>query len=63
MIFYSNNYSYKVMEQASGRIDRLNTPFKTLFYYTLKSKSNIDLSIARAIKMKKIFNERGFAKW
>ena len=63
MIFYSNNYSYKVMEQASGRIDRLNTKYKSLYYYTLKSRSNIDLSIARAIKAKKIFNERGFAKW
>lgn len=60
IIFYSQNYSYKVMEQASGRIDRLNTPFKDLYYYILKSRSGIDLAIARAIKEKKIFNEKKY---
>lgn len=58
IIFYSQNYSYKVMEQASGRIDRVNTKYKDLYYYTLKSRSNIDLAIATAIKNKKQFNER-----
>lgn len=62
MIFYSQNYSYKVMEQASGRIDRLNTKFTDLYYYTLKSRSNIDLSIASAIKSKKKFNETSWVK-
>ena len=60
IIFYSQNYSYKVMEQASGRIDRLNTPFNDLYYYILKSRSGIDLAIARAIKEKKIFNEKKY---
>lgn len=63
MIFYSQNYSYKVMEQASGRIDRLNTEFIELYYYTLKSRANIDLAIGRAIKAKKQFNERKYTKW
>ena len=63
VIFYSQNYSYKVMEQASGRIDRLNTPFKDLYYYHLKSKAPIDLAISRAVAKKKKFNERKFAKW
>lgn len=57
MIFFSQNYSYKVMQQATGRIDRLNTPFKDLYYYHLSSKSPIDISIARAVEQKKIFNE------
>lgn len=57
MIFFSQNYSYKVMEQASGRIDRRNTPFVDLYYYHFKSKAPIDLAIARAIKEKKLFNE------
>ena len=59
-IFYSQNYSYKVMEQASGRINRLNTPFRDLYYYHLKSHSGIDLAISKAINEKKIFNESGF---
>ena len=63
MIFYSQNYSYKVMEQASGRIDRLNTPYKDLYYYILKSRATIDLAVARAIKEKKNFNERKYTKW
>ena len=63
IIFYSQNYSYKVMEQASGRIDRLNTPFRDLYYYHLKSRSGIDLAISKALKEKKQFNERKFVKW
>lgn len=58
IIFYSQNYSYKVLEQACGRIDRMNTPFKDLFYYHLWSKSSIDLAIYAALKAKKEFNER-----
>jgi hypothetical protein len=63
IIFYSQNYSYKVMAQASGRIDRLNTPYTDLYYYHLKSRSGIDLAISRALKEKKKFNERKFTKW
>lgn len=61
MIFYSPNYSYKIMQQAAGRIDRLNTPYRDLYYYHLKTKSGIDLGIDRALKTKKRFNERRFA--
>lgn len=63
ILFYSQNYSYKVMVQASGRIDRLNTPFHDLYYYHLKSRSGIDLAISRALKDKKTFNESRFVKW
>jgi hypothetical protein len=63
IIFYSQNYSYKVMTQAAGRIDRLNTRFIDLHYYHLKSRSGIDLAISKAVKEKKIFNETKWAKW
>lgn len=62
IIFYSQNYSYKTMQQAAGRIDRLNTPFSDLYYYHLKSHAGIDLAIARALKQKKNFNENKFVK-
>ena len=61
MIFYSLNYSYKCMEQSRGRIDRVNTPFKELYYYELISKAPIDIRIKNALVRKKSFNEKGFA--
>lgn len=63
IIFFSQNYSYKVMVQAAGRIDRLNTQYKDLFYYHFKSHSDIDLAISKALKEKKKFNERKFTGW
>ena len=63
VIFYSQTYSYKQLEQACGRIDRLNTPYIDLYYYHLKSKSSIDISISRALSSKKLFNERGFSSF
>ena len=60
MIFFSQNYSYKIMIQSAGRIDRLNTPYTDLYYYHLKSRSGIDLAIAKALGQKKKFNESGF---
>lgn len=63
IVFYSQNYSYKVMQQAQGRIDRLNTPFIDLYYYHFKSRSGIDLAIGKALADKRNFNEGKYVKW
>lgn len=63
VIFFSQNYSYKILTQAAGRIDRLNTPYKELYYYHLRSRSGIDLAISKALREKKKFNERKWTKW
>lgn len=63
IVFYSQSYSYKVMTQSAGRIDRLNTPYTDLYYYHLKTHSGIDLTISRAIREKRNFNENTYVKW
>ena len=60
IVFFSQNYSYKIMQQSAGRIDRLNTPYTDLYYYHLKSRSGIDLAISKALREKRNFNERKY---
>lgn len=60
VIFYSQNYSYRITMQAAGRINRSNTPFIDLYYYHLKTRSPIDISISKALEKKKKFNESKF---
>lgn len=62
IIFYSQNYSYKVLHQAEGRINRMNTPYKDLYYYHLRSHSGIDLAIHKALLEKRTFNETVYLK-
>lgn len=63
VIFFSQNYSYKIMQQSAGRTDRLNTPYTDLYYYHLKSRAGIDLAIGKALREKKKFNESRWVKW
>lgn len=62
MLFYSLNYSFKIVEQSEGRIDRMNTEFEDLEYYYLTSDSDIDKSVYKAIKTKERFNESAWLK-
>lgn len=60
VVFYSQNYSYKLTTQAAGRIDRRTTPYHDLYYYHIRSNSSIDVAIYKALKKKKSFNESSF---
>jgi hypothetical protein len=60
VVFYSLHYSYRMMTQAAGRIDRLNTPFAILYYFYIRSTSPIDNGIMKALKNKENFNESSF---
>ena len=62
VIFYSQSYSYRQTEQAAGRIDRMNTPYKDFYYYHLRSTAPIDLAIHKALSKKRNFNESAFMR-
>lgn len=62
IIFFSQSYSYRQTEQAAGRIDRIDTKYKKLYYYHLRSESPIDKAIFKALKSKKNFNEQSFVR-
>jgi len=62
IVFYSLNYSYKIMSQTAGRIDRMNTPYVDLYYYVILSGSIMDKAILKSLKGKKNFNEKIFVK-
>lgn len=61
ILFYSPNYSFKIMTQAAGRIDRLDTTYSDLYCYHLTSQAPIERAIARCLKQKKDFNERKYS--
>ena len=62
ILFYSMNYSFKIVEQAEGRIDRLNTSYNDLEYYFLTSESQIEKDIFKAVQTKQKFNESAWLK-
>lgn len=60
MVFWSLTYSWKQFEQAQGRIDRLNTKYKHLFYYALFAPTFVERHVKAALETKQNFNERVF---
>lgn len=62
ILFYSASYSYKIMEQAAGRIDRRNTEFEDLYYYCLATKEGIERVILEALARKRDFNKNVYMK-
>lgn len=62
MVLYSLTYSYKNFEQAQGRIDRLDTPFTSLYYYIFVSNSIVDRAVKAALGSKKSFNEKKYVR-
>lgn len=60
LVFFSQSYSYRQTEQAAGRIDRMNTPYKDLYYYHFRSNASIDVAIHKALSRKRNFNKRDF---
>ena len=60
ILFYSANYSYRTTVQASGRIDRMNTPYSDLYCIHLRSNSPIDEAIYRTYLNKEDFNVSAF---
>jgi hypothetical protein len=61
MVFHSLPYSYRRFEQSQGRIDRLNTSFRDLFYFSFLSKSLIDSAVVKTLERKERFNEKTWA--
>jgi hypothetical protein len=57
VVFYSASYSYRQTEQGRGRIDRLDTPFRDLWYYRLVSSSVIDCALSKSLDLKREFNQ------
>jgi hypothetical protein len=60
MIFFSLPYSFRKFEQSQGRIDRLNTFYDTLYYFSMFSGNPIDQAVRRSLKSKKAFNEHAW---
>lgn len=58
--FYSMNYSHRLYTQAKGRIDRMDSSWGEVWYYTLMSDAPLDKAIRAAVDVKKIFNEASF---
>lgn len=62
VVFYSMTYSYRMFEQAKGRIDRIGTIFTDLYYFVLQSPAKIDTAISESVTAKKNFNEKRWVR-
>ena len=55
VIFYSLPSSYRKLEQAMGRIDRMNTPYQFLHYHLILSGAPLDRKNLKVLGEKKSF--------
>jgi hypothetical protein len=62
VVFWSLPYSYRQWEQAHGRIDRMTTIYRHLYYYVLRSRASIDFSIWKTLQAKKNFQPSQYDK-
>lgn len=62
IVYFSQTPSYRQKEQSMGRIDRMNTPYINLFYYTLRSRAPYELHMAETVAAKKDFNDSAWYK-
>lgn len=60
VVFYSLHYSYKIMEQCCGRVDRRNTIFDDLWYWLVVTNAPIDRHILECLRRKRVFQEQKF---
>jgi len=59
IVFYSLPWSYKMLSQAKGRIDRY-TSKGTKYYYLLMAECRLDEKIYKSLVEKKNFNQKEF---
>lgn len=62
VVFFSMPYSYRKWHQGKGRVDRMNTPYTVMHYYTFRSRAIIDQAVWKALSRKKNFHASAFAK-
>jgi hypothetical protein len=59
-LYFSLNYSYRVMRQCMGRTNRLTTTYSDVYHYQLVSHHWLDKAVSACLKRKKDFSSNLF---